>query len=196
MKKIDKEKKYYQEIAERFFYWTGKGPFLSPKDMTLVDYWRKKNIPLNIVLEAIDEAFENFKPQSLRKEVKTLYFCNKKVLRAYKRYLERKVGLKKGKEISKDEKMENALKEINSFLDNLPQELKFLRPVYERGLKLIKNNKEEELEELDNEVESLILKNYADKGELNEENNDIFKKKLIKEFRRKYKIPYLSLFYY
>jgi len=196
MKKINKEKKYYQEIAQRFFYWTGKGPFLSPKDMTLIDYWRKKNIPLNIVLEAIDEAFENFKPQLLRKEVKTLYFCNRRVLEAYRRYLERKVGLKKVKKVSENEKIENAIKEINSFLKKLPPELKFLRPIYERGLKLIKNSEEEELEKLDDEVESLILKNYAHKVKLNERNSDISKKRLIKEFRKKYKIPYLSLFYY
>ncbi|MCP2520931.1 hypothetical protein NLC82_03860 [Candidatus Aminicenantes bacterium AC-335-A11] len=195
MKEINKEKKYYQEIAKRFFFWTGKGPFLSSKDMTLIDFWRDKNIPLNIVLEAIDEAFENLEPKALRKEIKTLYFCNKKVLDAYRRYLERKIGLK-GKSVGKKEKFENALKEINLFLNNLPKELEFLRSIYEKGLKLIKMKKEEELEDLDNEVEFLIFYNYKDKFNKINENDDILKRKITKEIRKKYKIPYLSPFYY
>ncbi len=195
MSEINKEKQYYQEIAKRFFFWTGKGPFLSPKDITLIDCWRKKKIPLNIILEAIDEAFENYRPRALRRKIKTLYFCNKRVLNAYKKYLERKIGYE-GKKFQKNEKLNNAIKEVKFFLNNLPEELEFLRSIYEKGLNSIKKNNEEELENLDNEVESLIFKKYLNKVKIKEKNKEIFKKKLIKEIRRKYKIPYLSLYYY
>ncbi len=196
MSEIDKEKQYFQEIARRFIFWTGRGPFLSPKDIDLINQWRKKNIPLKVVLEGINRTFEDYRFSAKRRKIKSLYFCNRQVLKAYHHHLDRKVGLIRRK-VNQDKRKNMALEEINQFLNNLPEELRYLSSLYKKALPLIKKGEEEELENLDNQVELLLYEKHTEKkGALKKGDDELSRKKLIKELRKKYKIPYLSLFYY
>ncbi|MFQ6082733.1 MAG: hypothetical protein ACE5WD_05165 [Candidatus Aminicenantia bacterium] len=211
MNETNNDSYYFQAIAQRFLYWSGHSLLLSPKDIDLIDSWKKKNIPLQVVLEGINRAFEKYRAKSGRKEkIKTLYFCEKEVLQTYQQYRDRKVGQTRSTTDSTDERKIKALKEISQFIANIPGEVAYLKQYYQKAIVLIKGGEEEELEKLDSRIESVLLKNCPlneiknteqqisqQWGELTKKQKiKLAQKKIIKNIRKKYKIPYLSLFYY
>ncbi len=50
---------YLNAIEARFLEHSGSGLMLSAKDLSLVEAWERAGIPVEIVLEGIDRAFEN-----------------------------------------------------------------------------------------------------------------------------------------
>jgi hypothetical protein len=212
MGKSEKQRsQYYQAIAREFLTHRGTPFFLSSKDLILIAQWEKMRIPLKVVLEGIERSFENYRMKSGKKgKVTALAFCEPQVLRNFEQYRERQVGLKK-KVVTQEERRKKIRDEVQRFLKDLHPQVNFLREVYSHAEKMLsrKNIEESELERMDEEVERILLsscleeeKELVRKEVLNEfrpaegEFSRIFEAKLLKLLRNKYKIPYLSSFYY
>ena len=209
---MDKRSRYFQTIASCFLKQRGAPLFLSSKDLDLIAKWEKMKIPLRIVCEGINQYFEiNGSKVRKRSKIISLVLCNSHVLKAFDQYRERKVGQKIVSQVRDDRKKRIKL-EVNKFLVNLPGPCEYLRSAYcQVQSKLASRNiTEEELEIIEENIEELMTKNmpeeekeiikkevlieymYHDKNELER----VFRIKLIKYIRDKYKIPYVSPFYY
>lgn len=203
---------YFQSIARHFFKHRGAPFFLSSKELDLIGRWEKMEIPLPVVLEGIKRSFESTMRQSRRKaRIQSLIYCNLQVLRAFEQYKERKVGHKKWI-VRRDKKRVRAKAEVNKFLKTVPLQINYLKETYSKAQKILSESHfdEEELEKIEGEIEGLLWRNALEeekdrvKKELKvgygfkegEEFESILKIKLIKALRDKYKIPYISLYYY
>jgi hypothetical protein len=204
--------KYFQSIALHFFKHRGAPFFLSSKELDYIARWEKMGVPLHVVLEGIERSFESYRRKPGRRaKIQSLAFCDLQVLKAFEQDRERKVGHKK-RIVERHEKRDRARAEIERFLAKIPQQIGYLKEAYSLAQKVLSQSHfdEEELERIEGKIEELLWKNSVDeekervkRGVLKdyefkqeEEFERIFKIKLIKVLRDKYKIPYISLFYY
>jgi hypothetical protein len=204
--------RYYQSIARRFFMERGAPFFLSSREQDLIAKWEKMEIPLFIVLEGMKSAFSSYRRKSGRKaKIQSLGFCDFQILKAFEQARERKVGQKR-KGVERDEKRIRAKAEVNRFLEAIPFSVGYLKGIFSRAKKILSQTRldEEELERIEEDIEELLFMNTPDeekekiKGEVlaefefkeKEECSRIFKIKVVKFLREKYKIPYISLYYY
>jgi len=204
--------KYFQSIALHFFKHRGAPFFLSSKELDYIARWEKMGIPLHVVLEGIERSFESYRRKSGRKtKIQSLAFCDLQVLKAFEQNRERKVGHKK-RIVERHEKRDRAKAEVERFLAKIPQKIYYLKEAYSLAQKMLSQSHfdEEELERIEGKIEELLWKNSLDEekervksGVLKdyefkqeEEFERILKIKLVKVLRDKYKIPYISLFYY
>jgi hypothetical protein len=213
VKKKNKDRsEYFQSIARYFFRQRGAPFFLSSRELELVAKWEKMEIPLPVVLEGIKRAFESYMRKPGKKtRIQTLAFCERQVFKAFDQHRERRVGSERNR-VERTEKRKRAKAEIKSFLGNLPEQIGYLREAYSSAQRLLSRSlvQEEKLEQIEGEVEELIRKHssteekdrvkkdvYSEyKVADDEEFSKIFKIKLVKAVRERYKIPYISLFYY
>lgn len=202
---------YFQSIARYFFKQRGAPFFLSSKELDLVVLWEEMEIPLPVVLEGIKSSLESYRQKPGKKDrIQSLAFCNNHVLRAFEQYRERKVGFKEWLG-DRNKKKEQAKTEIKKFLEKIPPKITYLKKAYLRAQTILSQSyfNEEKLEQIEGEVEELLWQNAPDgekakvKKEIlagykfkEEEFKRIFKVKLVKVLRDKYKIPYISLYYY
>lgn len=203
---------YFQIIARHFFSWRGAPFFLSSKELGLIAQWEQAAIPLRVVLEGMRRAYEKVR---LRKgkgsKILSLSYCDFQVIKAFEQYKERRVG---GRRIvtERKEKRNMAKAEVNKFIKTIPPPIYFLKDIYLLAQRVLSKAdfKEEELERIEEEIEVLLFKNssseekekmrkeviikynFRDEQEL----SSIWRIKLVKHLRDKYKIPYISLFYY
>jgi len=202
---------YYREIARRFFRQRGSPFSLSPRDLAVIARWEEMRIPLSIVLEGIDKAFD-FKQRGPRRDkVYSLSYCDGQVRKLHDQYRDGRVGGERRIRPSGEKKM-NPAAIILAFLESLPADLEPLRNPCLRALSLYDSGggSEEEWERLDGEVEETIValagredceaaKNRASSEsgtESREEQERISRTKLAKSMRKKHRIPYFSPFYY
>lgn len=203
---------YFQSIARHFLKLRGAPFFLSSKELDLIETWEKMKIPLQVVLEGIDRAFEKNRMKRVRKrKILSLAFCNLQVLKAFEQFRDRRVGAK-NKVAGREEKRKKARAEVERFLENIPCEVDYLRELFSPVLRMLslKGINEEELEQKEREIEDLLFDKSldAEKEEVKreilaeyefaeeEEFQRIFKLRLLKHLREMYKIPYVSLYYY
>ncbi len=203
---------YYQSIARYYFKRRGAPFFLSAAELGLIAKWEKMKIPLAVVLEGIQRAFESYLRKSgKRTKIQTLAYCEPQILRAFDQHRERRVGSEQ-KKVSRAEKRNRARAEIKKFLTSLPGQIDYLRESYSRAQNVLSQSlvEEEKLERIEGEIEELIWEHSAKnekervmkdiRSEYNvgveEEFLRILRLKLVKELRDKYRIPYVSLFYY
>ncbi len=208
----EKQGFYYQQIAQAFFARRGAPYVLSSRDMVTISSWEEMGIPLGVVLEGIERAFERSRLRMARgRKMFLLSFCEAEVIKAFNEFRDRKVG-RDAKEPSREEKRKKVSLEVRRFLDSLPAEAEFLRDAYREGLASLsrKNVVEEGLERLDEKIEKLIIR-QAEAGDWGgmvkivrtdfpgrreEDIQEISRLRIVKQWREKYRIPYLSLFYY
>lgn len=203
---------YYRAIARAFLARRGAPFFLSSQDLALVADWERRRIPLPVVLEGIEKAFEPGRGQ-VRKKILTLNACNSQVKKSFELYRERRVGKSRSRKTGLREDPRNRVHaDVSRFLDALPPALPYLEGIYRRAQELLANRETGDalFEELDERVDDLLLrycsqddkislreaaaKDYPGRGP--EEILRIFHIKLIKYLREKYKIPYFSFYYY
>lgn len=214
--KANQESRYFQTIAHCFFEQRGAPFFLSSKELGLITAWKNKGIPLHVVLEGINNAFLSYRSKPGRKsKVLSLQFCQKKVQKAFASYKERKVGGSAQNaypKLERENKTETIKKEITRFLNQLPSQLEYLRGVYARAQNILSSLgvDEEKLEEMEKKIENLLWSNAPEedrerikknigveyKIEDEQDFNRIYRVKLIKYLRDKYKVPYISPYYY
>jgi len=211
-RKNEQRSEYFQSIARYFFKQRGAPFFLSSTELNLVEKWEKMEIPLFVVLEGIKRAFDNYIRKPGRKtKIQTLAYCENQVLNAFDQYRDRRVGGERERK-GRIEKRNRARAEIKKFLDTLPGQIGYLKDAYSRAQRLLSHRHvdEEELERIEGEVEGLIWEHSSEeerervktdvraeyKIKEKEEFLRILRMKLVKALRDRYKIPYISLFYY
>ncbi|MBN2206976.1 MAG: hypothetical protein JW742_06210 [Candidatus Aminicenantes bacterium] len=203
---------YYRAIARAFLARRGAPFYLSPQDLSLIADWERLRIPLPVVLEGIEKAFEPGRG-SVRKKIQALRGCAPMVKKSLDLHRERRVGkrrVKKGGPAEDPRLRVHA--EVVRFLDPLPPAVPYLEGIYRRAQELLANRETGDalFEELDERVDELLLRHcgHDEKIALREaairdypgrppdEVLRIFHLRLIKHLREKYKIPYFSFYYY
>lgn len=212
MKRQAQSSRYFQEIAQAFFDLRGAPFVLSSKDMVTISGWEEMGIPLRVVLEGIQRAFENYrKRRAGGRKMASLSYCSADVLRAFAESRDRGIG-RRSKEVCREEKKKRVRLEVERFLRSLSPEVRFLKDIYGEAFKILSRGsvKEEDLERLEEKAEELILLQAQGmekaevegrvkpdfKGRPDSEARDMYKIQLVKFMREKYRIPHLSFFYY
>lgn len=203
---------YFQEISKHFLARRGAPFFLSARDLALVAAWNEAGIPLAVVLEGIDRAFELArKTGRQRGKILSLAYCEGPVLKAFEWARDRRVGgTRTGG--AKPEQRAIIKSEIEKFLKRLPLEIAALEDVFRRALRLLDGGDvpAERLEELDAETEGRLwsLASREDRASAESEARsgtgraagfdvqETAKIRVVKRLREKYRVPYLSPFYY
>jgi hypothetical protein len=202
---------YYQKIARAFLKHQTSMFFLSPRDIALIAEWEKLNIPIEPILEGIERTFSRQLSGRRKKNVYSLSFCEKEILKAYAQHQERLVG-QTAPRIDRAEKIKKVRTEIRYFLQTLRPEIQSIKEYFERALALLNENSPDEtqLEQLDEEIDRALwlLSSEQEKSECLEEIKkeypgklenqlaDIQRTRLIKSQRHTYRIPHVALFYY
>lgn len=84
---------YFTEIEETFLRRRGKNLLLSPLDWALMESWKEREVPLHIVLRAIEQVFDKHDAQPTRKRtIKSLSYCKEEVEAQYAEWLEMQAG--------------------------------------------------------------------------------------------------------
>ncbi len=83
---------YYSEIEETFIKRRGKILLLSPLDWALMETWQEREIPLHIVLRAIEKVFDNYDKSNKKRTIKGLTFCREEIEAQHEEWLEAQVG--------------------------------------------------------------------------------------------------------
>jgi len=204
---------YYQAISRTFLKLRGAPFILSSREIGLIAEWEDMQIPLPVVLEGIKQAFEYRKRRrGLRSGFFSLNGCGYFVLEAYKMHRDRRIGgmptRSSGTEMDKGERI---LGEIERFLSESPR-----IPALDRLFKDLREDlrkgrwDEESLEKKEGMVEDILAGQAApqERADIStevtaefrlgsgEEFDRIMRLKLIKELRRKYRVPHISPFYY
>jgi len=81
----------YLERIERHFGLRRGGPFfLSPRDWKLVQDWRQRGLPVEVVLQGINRAFDVFAATRPRhRQINSLSYCRQQIEDAWERHRER-----------------------------------------------------------------------------------------------------------
>ncbi len=202
---------YYQQIVRQFLKHQTAMFFLPPRDLALISDWEKLGIPLEPILEGIDQTFSRQLKRRKKRNIYSLSQCEKEVLKAYASYQDRLVG-QAAPRIEPGEKKNKARIEVEAFLGQLPAEFEDLRELFKQALALLGSPEPDEnrLEELDEEIDRRLFELAPE-----EEKQASFKEvqldfpgkpasllaeiqqtRLIKARRQASQIPYVSLFYY
>ncbi len=203
--------RYFQTVARFFLEQRGVPFFLSSQEVEIIAGWEKNGIPLQTVLQGIKDGFERRKRGLGRKHrALSLAFCQPFVAKAFEAYKERRVGTQRKPALKRD-KRKNLQRAISLFLESCPEEILEIKQVYSRLQRISSKGFDEPmLEALEQEVEALLLqkasmeekkrirKDVLDEfgGSERKEIDRIVDLKIAKNAREKYKIPYLSLYYY
>jgi hypothetical protein len=162
----------------------------------------------------LKQAFENRKQRAGRQaKFFSLNQCHRFVLEAHKQHRERRIGEERGgshKELSV--KKEKILSEINRFLADSPCHLDELNCLFiQLCSELSQGNWDEEyIEKTEALIEEVLVNNATPKDRKHatdavvseygamgsEEFERVVRLRLIKELRQRYRIPYVSPFYF
>lgn len=84
---------YFTEIEEEFVKRRGSHMLVSPLDWMLIDTWKRRGIPLHIVLRGIHSSFDGYDQRLNRgRKVNSLFFCQQEVEALFQEYTESHVG--------------------------------------------------------------------------------------------------------
>lgn len=88
---------YFTEIEGEFVKRRGSHLLVSPLDWTLIETWKKRGIPLHIVLRGINSSFDGYDQRLNRgRKVNSLFFCQQEVEALFQQYVESRVGAANG----------------------------------------------------------------------------------------------------
>ena len=88
---------YFTEIEEEFVKRRGSHMLVSPLDWTLIETWKRRGIPLHIVLRGINSSFDGYDQRFKRgRKVNSLFFCQQEVEALFQEYVESRVGAANG----------------------------------------------------------------------------------------------------
>jgi len=203
---------YYREVAKAFLDRRGAPFLLSARDVALIAEWEKKGLPLEVILEGIERAFEGGGAgRHPSGKVMSLAFCAPQVEKAFARHKDRRAGAE-GRVKPRAAKKERAAAEVNRFLASFPQEVGGLRPLFERAASVLAAEPldEEALDELDAEVDAALVRAVPEDekdargerlrdehpGRRKAEREAILAAALAKDRRERFEVPYVALFHY
>jgi len=88
---------YFTEIEGEFVKRRGSHLLVSPLDWTLIETWKKRGIPLHIVLRGINSSFDGYDQRLNRgRKINSLFFCQQEVEALFQEYVESRVGAVNG----------------------------------------------------------------------------------------------------
>jgi hypothetical protein len=88
---------YFTEIEEEFVKRRGSHMLVSPLDWTLIETWKRRGIPLHIVLRGINSSFDGYDQRLNRGgKVNSLFFCQQEVEALFQEYVDSRVGAANG----------------------------------------------------------------------------------------------------
>jgi hypothetical protein len=88
---------YFTEIEEEFVKRRGSHMLVSPLDWTLIETWKRRGIPLHIVLRGINSSFDGYDQRLHRgRKVNSLFFCQQEVEALFQEYVDSRVGAAHG----------------------------------------------------------------------------------------------------
>jgi hypothetical protein len=88
---------YFTEIEGEFVKRRGSHLLVSPLDWTLIETWKKRGVPLHIVLRGINSSFDGYDQRLNRgRKVNSLFFCQQEVEALFQEYVESRVGAPNG----------------------------------------------------------------------------------------------------
>src|SRR5262245_31358663 len=88
---------YFTEIEEEFVKRRGSHMLVSPLDWTLIETWKRRGIPLHVVLRGINSSFDGYDQRLNRgRKINSLFFCQQEVEALYQEYVESRVGAYNG----------------------------------------------------------------------------------------------------
>ena len=87
---------YFTEIEDEFVRRRGRHILISPLDWSLIEMWKTRGIPLDVVLRGINSSFDNFDKASRKRanKVNSLLYCQQAVEAQYEQYCGARVGSK------------------------------------------------------------------------------------------------------
>jgi hypothetical protein len=203
---------YYRTIAAEFLQRRGGPLFLAPKDIALIAAWEERGVPLRVVLEGLERAFEYRKRKSLRTRGVPLTWCERFVESAFAQHRDRQAGAPH-RARPRAEKAGRARAAVRTFLAAGGAAEPRLTGLLEEALEKLGAAAVDEarLEAIDDEVDRLLwekaeperveaLKREARRhGGAPDGGPDpaaYARTMAVKEMREKMKVPYVSLFYY
>lgn len=209
----DERARYFQETSRAFLARRGAPFFLSPRDLALVERWETDGIPLDVVLEGIEKAFEQRSGRSgPRGKVVSLGFCEAAVRRAFGQHRDRKVGGRRPPSAALAGKRARIAEAVDDFLALPGGGPGFLADVFLEARRALEHPgaAAETLEALDSRVDVLLVRaatpadRNAAEGEVGTGHRGLppaeraaaAETLLLKSLRRKWRVPYLSPFYY
>ncbi len=85
---------YLLEVSDLFLRRRGGTLNLSPLDWQTISEWELHNIPLHVVIRAINDVFDIIeqKPKHLRPRVKSISYCSEEIEAAFENWREMQVG--------------------------------------------------------------------------------------------------------
>ena len=84
---------YFTEIEEEFVKRRGSHMLVSPLDWLLMEAWRQRDIPLNVVLRGINNSFDGYDQKAHRgRKVNSLFYCQQEVEALFVEYCDSRVG--------------------------------------------------------------------------------------------------------
>ncbi|MFC2163634.1 hypothetical protein ACFLT2_01405 [Acidobacteriota bacterium] len=205
---------YYRAISQYFYEQRGAPLFLSSQELNCIADWEKMKIPLRVVLDGLKQALEHRRQRSGRQsKFFSLNQCHPFVLEAHKQHRERRIGGERGilpKDLSV--KKDKIRAEINHFLAHSPHHLDELNQIFTQLRNTLSqgNWDEEYIEKAEAHIEEILVNKATSKEREHasdaaeseygvmgsEEFERIVRLRLIKELRQKYRIPYISPFYF
>lgn len=182
---------YFTEIEETFIRRRGRNLLLSPLDWALIENWQEREIPLQIILRAIETVFDGIEKQPTRKRsVKSLSYCKEEVEAQFADWSEMQTGKAVQSATGKEQNLqtdflnsnnqlfsfgmiENHLKNIASELEKAKRQSSGeLSQTFERVLQRLEELRqntpqaeklEESLEKLDTLIDESLVAACADK---------------------------------
>jgi hypothetical protein len=83
---------YFTEIEDTFVRRRGKHLLLGTMDWALMATWKEMGVPLHVVLNGIEHAFDSYEAKPRKRSVKTLMYCQEEVEAQYAEWLESQLG--------------------------------------------------------------------------------------------------------
>jgi hypothetical protein len=114
---------YFTEIEDAFIRRRSKNLLLSPLDWALIEGWRERDIPLHIVLRAIESVFDGWEKQpNQTRTIKSLFYCREEVEAQYAEWVASQAG--KSDHVSTEElgdqfSLESIAKHIDEVINKL-----------------------------------------------------------------------------
>ena len=95
---------YFTEIEDEFVRRRGRHILISPLDWSLIEMWKTRGIPLDVVLRGINASFDNFDKATRKRanKVNSLLYCQQAVEVQYEQYSAARVGSKPESDVSAD----------------------------------------------------------------------------------------------
>jgi hypothetical protein len=215
---------YYSEIEETFIRRRGKILMLSPLDWALMETWQEREIPLHIVLRAIEKVFDNHEKSNKKRTIKGLTFCREEIEAQHEEWLESQVGKQTGQSSVEESDETFTIEGVAEHISDVISALQnAINPTFKESFERIINRLDELKRTLSDDFEKVeaslaqiekILDDELKRNATNVHLTDIetqlsgYKKSLDKEtyqktfdlmllkrLRDEYEIPRLSLFY-